>query len=250
VSLERHREDWEHLAETDPLWAVLTERGRRGGGWHVDEFLATGEREIEAVVRRAAVLGRPARHRRALDFGCGAGRLTRALAGRFDHAVGVDISTAMVAAARDLNSDVAACEFVVNDRPDLSLFEADSFDLAYSSLVLQHMPGRPVVEGYVRELLRVTAPDGLVVFGVPDSISWPYRLQVSRRLYAGLRRFGVPERTLLTRTPLTPMRMTVYPQSAVRALTTAAGAEILEVERLNEQAVATKRYYVAPSASA
>ena len=46
------------------------------------------------------------------------------------------------------------------------------------------------------------------------------------------------------------MRMTVYPERAVRALTTATGAEILEVESLNEHAVATKRYYVAPSASA
>ena len=43
MSLERHRQDWEHLAETDPLWAVLTHPGRKGGRWDVDEFFATGE---------------------------------------------------------------------------------------------------------------------------------------------------------------------------------------------------------------
>jgi SAM-dependent methyltransferase len=225
---------------------VLTRPGRRGGRWEVGEFLATGETEVEAVLARAAALGRPARHDRALDFGCGAGRLTRALAGRFEHAVGVDISSAMVDTARRLNGDVAGCEFVVNDRPDLELFGDGSFDLAYSSLVLQHLPGRRYVESYVRELLRVTVDGGVAVFGIPDTIAWPYRLGLSRRLYATLRRLGVPEHTLLTRTPLTPMRMTAVPERAVRAIVTGAGATVLDVEPLDEGAVQTKRYYVAP----
>ena len=96
MSFERHRQDWEHLAEIDPLWAVLTLRGRKGGRWDVDEFFATGEAEVGHVISIAETLGRPARAERALDFGCGVGRLTRALGARFESALGVDISAGMV----------------------------------------------------------------------------------------------------------------------------------------------------------
>src|SRR4029078_10142959 len=43
MSFERHRQDWEHLAEIDPLWAVLTVPGRKGGRWGVDGVFASGE---------------------------------------------------------------------------------------------------------------------------------------------------------------------------------------------------------------
>ena len=66
MSFERHRQDWEHLAEIDPLWAVLTVRGRKGGRWDVDEFFATGEAEIAHVIldhRDARPPGAPRRGR-------------------------------------------------------------------------------------------------------------------------------------------------------------------------------------------
>ena len=246
MSLERHRQDWERLAEADPLWAVLTDPSRRGHGWDADEFLATGAAEVGHVLETAASLGLPHRYGRALDFGCGVGRLTRALGGRFDLAVGVDISAAMVEAARRVNADVPACEFVVNTSPDLARFRSREFDLAYSSLVLQHQPSRELVGRYVGELLRVTAPDGLVVFGVPDAIAWPYRLELRRRLYAFLRTLGVSEAVLLRRTSLTPMRMTVVPERLVRTWLGAHGATLRQVEVVEEGSVRMLRYYVSP----
>ena len=60
MSLERHRHDWEELAAYDPLWAVLTRPGKRGGRWDRDEFFATGETEIAGVVVAADQLGLPA----------------------------------------------------------------------------------------------------------------------------------------------------------------------------------------------
>ena len=114
MNLERHRQDWDHLAEIDPFWAVLTRRGRKGGRWDVDEFFATGEAEVAHVSSVAGKLGRPARAARALDFGCGVGRLTRALGTRFDAALGVDISAVMVERAKQLNVGFPACAFRVN----------------------------------------------------------------------------------------------------------------------------------------
>ena len=246
MSLERHRRDWEALAATDPLWAVLTDPARKGGRWTREEFLATGEAEIAEVLERAERLGRPSRRRRALDFGCGAGRLTRALALRFDEAVGVDIATGMVEAARELNADVPAARFEVNDRPDLSRFETGAYDLVYTSLVLQHLPDQRAIEAMIAELLRVTAPDGLFVFGLPAEQALLNRLQLSRRAYALLRALRVPDATILRRTPFTPMRMHRLPAERVEALVASLGAELLDREP-QPGSPGSLRYWVAPA---
>jgi SAM-dependent methyltransferase len=246
VSLERHRQDWEHLAETDPLWAVLTRPGRKGGRWDVDEFFATGEAEIAHVLSVADALGRPEHRGRALDFGCGVGRLTRALCARFEHTLGIDISAVMVDQARRLNEGLSGCDFRVNAAPDLTQLESASFDFVYSSIALQHIPTVREIEGYVTELLRVARPDGLVVFGLPHHIPSLWTIQPRRRVYALLRRLGVSEQWMLRRTPLTPMRMTPMPEENVRSLLEREGAAVLQTERIDEGMMRALRYYVRP----
>lgn len=245
VAARRHREDWEQLAEADALWAVLTAPGAKGGRWSAEEFFATGEAEIAAVEARLTDLGRPARRERALDFGCGVGRLTRALARRFDRAVGVDIAAGMVEQARRLNDRVPNVEFICNDAPDLACLEGD-FDLVYSNIVLQHLASPRDIERYVGEFLRLTREDGLVVFGLPTRIAFPWSLQPRRRAYALLRSLRVPEQWLLKRTPLTPMRMTAVPEVRVRGLLASQGATVLDVESFDDGPVAARRYYVSP----
>jgi SAM-dependent methyltransferase len=232
----------------DSLWAVLTAPGRRGGGWDEHAFFATGDAEIEHVLSVADALRRPLARDRALDFGCGVGRLTRALGRRFDRAVGVDISEVMVARASRLNRQVPACEFRLNLAPDLAQLETGSFDFVYSSFVLQHLPSQSDIFRYVSDFLRVARPAGLVVFGLTESIAAPYSLQPRRRLYALLRRLGVSESWMLRRTPLTPMRMTAVPEPRVRAFLGQRGATALLAESLVDGPVRTMRYYVAPSA--
>ena len=48
-NLAELKETWETFGQEDPLWAVLTDPSKRGGRWDVDEFFATGEREVEAL---------------------------------------------------------------------------------------------------------------------------------------------------------------------------------------------------------
>lgn len=55
VSLERHKEDWERLAEVDPMWAVLTAPDQRGGGWDAHAFFATAG---SGSARRRSCAGR------------------------------------------------------------------------------------------------------------------------------------------------------------------------------------------------
>jgi SAM-dependent methyltransferase len=245
--MERHKEDWERLAEADAMWAVLTSPEDKGGAWNADRFFATGEAEIAHVLTVADGL-QPVARGRALDFGCGVGRLTRALGVRYETAVGVDIAEAMIAQARQLNEAFPQCEFLVNDAPDLDRFETDSFDFVYSNIVLQHLPSVAEIERYVAEFLRIAKPEGLVVFAIPAHVAFPYSLQPRRRLYGVLRRLGVSEDWMLRRTPLTPMRMTVVREAEVRELLAAHGATVLEAESMEDGPVRTVRYYVAPTA--
>ncbi len=210
----------------------------------MEEFLATGEEEVDRLLGRARELALPTAYGRALDFGCGAGRITRALAGRFRECVGVDISEAMVAEARRINADCEGCSFVVNDTADLRRFPGSSFDLIYSTLVLQHLPGRRFVAAYLSEFVRLVTPGGVVVFQLPGTLGLLHRLQAGRRLYRLLRALGVSDRLLLRRTPLTPMRMLAAPEGWVRATISAAGGRIVAADLLEGTSL---RYWVVSS---
>lgn len=161
--LDRLRRVWERLGGDDPLWAVLSDSRKRGGRWDVDEFFATGIAEIDAQLAAAGALGFPRERGVALDFGCGAGRLTRRLAAHFRRAIGVDVSQSMVATARELNADSGNAEFRVNASSRLEGIADASIDFVFSHITLQHIPAE-LAAGYVGEFFRVLAPGGAAVF--------------------------------------------------------------------------------------
>lgn len=166
MSLRALRNNWDRLARTDPLWAILTHPEKKNNRWDEAEFFRIGVDEIAEAMSYASRLGRPASRRRALDFGCGVGRLTQAIAAHFDEVFGVDIAPAMIDLARGYNTHGSRCTYVLNDSADLRVFPDGHFDLAYSNITLQHMRP-PVARRYIRELIRVLAPGGLLVFQVP-----------------------------------------------------------------------------------
>jgi len=84
MNLKRLGRNWQHLGETDPHWAILTDATHKGRRWDEDEFYATGVREVEMLLDRFEKWHVPRERRRALDFGCGAGRITIPLATHFD----------------------------------------------------------------------------------------------------------------------------------------------------------------------
>jgi len=226
---ERFKREWEDLGEIDPLWAILSAPGRKFGKWDLEEFFRTGEAEIDALMVRAQRLACPRGREAALDFGCGVGRLTRALAGRFRRCIGVDISESMIARARELNRDVGGCEFVVNTEADLRAFPDASFDLIYANLVLMHLPDRRAIELYVAEFLRTLKEGGLLVFQLPTHVSPLYRFDPRRRLYSWLRALGLGKRFLYERLRLVPIRMSFVPEAEMAAFLAARGARVLEI---------------------
>ena len=167
---------WDRQANADPMWAILTDPAKAEGRWNVDEFFATGTREVGSFMQQAASWGAPASRRSALDFGCGIGRLTQALAGHFEQVYGVDISPKMIELARYHNRHGARCEYLCNPAGDLSRFADGSIDMIYSWITLQHVRPR-YARRYIREFLRVLAPGGLLLFQYPSKpIHLRYRL--------------------------------------------------------------------------
>ncbi len=192
--LRQLRADWEVLGAADPLWAVYVKDGVRGGGWDVSEFLATGEREIaDSWEQHRRVTGaEPPSDAVVLDFGCGVGRLSSAIAARTRRVVGIDISEPMLRTSRTVIPDDVRdrVSVVLSSSPALPLDDA-SVDLVYTSLVLQHMPAELAV-GYIREFMRVLRPGGTAMVQVADEPDSSLKGKAFRflpaRLYGWLQR--------------------------------------------------------------
>lgn len=246
ADLGRHGSEWDLLGELDPLWAVLSDPSKKHGKWDEAAFFRTGEVEIGAVLEVARELDHPERFERALDFGCGVGRLSRALAGHFGEVKGVDVAESMVTRAREMNRGQERCEFIVNERDDLAIFPDAHFDFAYSNIVLQHLPTREMIFGYLTEMLRTLRPGGLLVFQLPSRLPLLVRLQPRRTLFRVLRRLGIREPFLVRTLGLHPIRMRHVPRGAVESFLSANGGEILRVVEATDRyfPVESRVYYV------
>jgi SAM-dependent methyltransferase len=167
MKLKALQRRWNEAGKQDPFWAVLSDPDKKGNRWQVDEFFQTGVDEIRPLMGYLDSLGIPLRRTRALDFGCGPGRLSQALGEFFEQVDGVDISPSMIELARGANKLGDRCRYQVNDRDDLQIFASSSFDLVYSSLTLQHVEPT-LIRRYLKEFLRVVTPQGLAVFQLPS----------------------------------------------------------------------------------
>lgn len=166
---DRLRQQWEALGEYDPYWAVQSDPTKRGGKWQKDKdrFFQLGTVEISSVLNHLAVL--QIKHGRgvALDFGCGVGRLSRALAGHFERVLAFDISRSMLAEAQSANAQYKTIEFWHNTEDNLRIVPSETVDFLYTNLVLQHMPPKRQ-QPFIREFCRVLKTGGALVFQTPS----------------------------------------------------------------------------------
>lgn len=168
MELDEVQRNWDDLGQRDPLWAICTENDRHGNGWDPEEFFATGRAAVAAAVSDLLGTGIqvPATGR-ALDFGCGFGRLTLALADHVAEVVGVDIAPSMILGAEEHNTVGGRVSYVLNERDDLALFDDGEFDIILSIIVLQHIENR-YKAAYLREFLRVLRPGGVAYVTIPS----------------------------------------------------------------------------------
>ena len=171
MNIEEASKNWTMLGDDDPLWVVLTDPTKKGNLWKEEEFFATGTEEIDQMFGRLRAAGLSPAQGRALDFGCGAGRLTQALAKRFEYVDGVDISASMLRCAERYNRFPGRVTYHLNVRPDLATFPTGQYDFICTLIALQHTPPQ-FQRGYLLDFLRLLKPGGCAYFQTIHARGW------------------------------------------------------------------------------
>jgi SAM-dependent methyltransferase len=167
---ERMRLDWDRRALENAYHYVASDREK----WSEEEFDRSGFASTEHVVVEdlARIAGqRDPKELTVLEIGCGAGRMTRALAEIFGHVYAVDVSGEMLARARARLADIENVSWTHTNGVDLDALGDVRLDFALSYIVFQHIPDIEVIRGYIREVALRLKPGALFKFQVQGSPS-------------------------------------------------------------------------------
>ncbi len=102
--------------------------------------------------------------KRVLDLGCGSGDLSVLMAERGASVTGVDISDERIKICGERYGDIENPEFHTADGSDLRDMEDRSFDRVVMNMVLLNVPMDEKVRRIFREVSRVLADDGYLIF--------------------------------------------------------------------------------------
>ncbi len=156
---EQMRADWNQRAREDAHYYVAF------GSRNQDEegFLKTALDVVGAIEWEFKRFPKDSNRRawRALEIGCGPGRLMKPLSPHFGEIHGVDVSDEMIRIARERLRDIPHAHVHATNGSSLNRFADQSFEIVYSYAVFQHIPSRSVVLEYMREIVRVLKPGGV-----------------------------------------------------------------------------------------
>jgi ubiquinone/menaquinone biosynthesis C-methylase UbiE len=177
-------DEWRDIARVPNLYYhILSWPEKKESGFTDEEFYATGQSDWEDFREQWRHYS-PAIGGTVVEIGCGAGRLTRALASDFNTVVALDVSPDMIAKAREATPDNVEFEIVDGStipRPD------NSVDGVFSAIVLQHLETFDYVRAYMADALRALRPGGSIMLNIALSHRPRGRLE-KLRTEIGIRR--------------------------------------------------------------
>lgn len=159
------RDDWDRRASSNARHYVAS--GREA--WSDEDFYASGEEAVQRFILNDTTnicQGKTPNEMRVLEIGCGAGRITRALARLFGEVHAVDVSGEMARLAREAVAEFPNAFIYQNNGMDLSVIPCRAFDFAFSCLVFQHIPSCEIIHSYVHSVYHLLRPGGLFKFQV------------------------------------------------------------------------------------
>ncbi|MCX8134488.1 MAG: class I SAM-dependent methyltransferase [Roseococcus sp.] len=213
---------WSQVGRSAPHWSVLTEERFLPERFaeHRAAFFASGEWDaqvLDATLARAGRMREEFVH--CVEYGCGVGRATVALAVRFARVTGLDVSRPHLDLARQELAGRGIANVRLAEVTPAALMPAEDYDLWYSHIVLQHNPP-PVVMAILRRAFLRLRPGGMAVFQVPTWIEG-YRFRTAEYLAA---------------TPGAEMEMHAVPQAAILELAAAHGLVLRDLREDNDLA--------------
>jgi SAM-dependent methyltransferase len=169
--IDKMRQDWDRRARENHRYYIVNSQT----DWSDDEFARSGESTVAHYVANDmenVCQGKDPAAMRVLDFGCGAGRVTRALAGLFGEVHGVDISGEMVRLAREALAGLPNVRIHQSSGRDLNVLGDMRFDFAFAFSVFHHIPGKPAIADCIAEVGRHLHPGRLFKFEVQGDVAF------------------------------------------------------------------------------
>lgn len=219
--------DWRELGRSNPYWAVLSSPDFLSENLtpeKVEFFYSSGPFHIDPIVRDLEAFTGERPSGRALDFGCGVGRLSEAMTRYAAEVTGVDVSPGMLEIARGRGSKVTYSE-TLPDGP---------FDWINSFIVFQHIPPHRGL-AIIADLMDRLADGGMVSLQVTTwsdaGKAWPE--PAPKRGLFGALRARREHRSWMESLPVGHIHMYEYDLSKVLRLMNLAGIETFKLVATN-----------------
>lgn len=153
---------WNAFSRSDPSYYILTTLEGRADYSH-EEFFASGEEFTRGTLARVDHI-LPS-WRKALEIGCGIGRLTLPHARVFDAVVAVDVAREMLSGlSMEAEAQGIGNVIPVHAAHVAQHIEQESIDYAYSFLAFQHIAAPETIERYVELVARALVQGGVAQF--------------------------------------------------------------------------------------
>jgi 2-polyprenyl-3-methyl-5-hydroxy-6-metoxy-1,4-benzoquinol methylase len=159
---------WEAWGRLDPYFGVCSRQEFRRESFerNREAFFASGEAFVSDTISQMEIaFGTEVPRSRALDFGCGVGRLTIPLARRFQHVTGLDVSPSMLQEAARNHAALGLANIDLRLADDALSSLDGTFDFVNSYIVLQHIPVRRG-DRIIRRLLGRVGANGFAMLHV------------------------------------------------------------------------------------
>lgn len=163
--------DWEEKARENPLYAVMTTPDlvdadpENFSAENLESFFAKGQRVYaNHIAPRLGLVTTGAAPLHMVEYGCGMGRILRAVLEAGHSCSGIDISQTMLRHCSNLVPGVRALHLLdAHNRCDVPDASAD---VVFSFAVLKHIHRLSIFDVAVAEMLRILKPGGLMLLNV------------------------------------------------------------------------------------
>jgi len=162
----KSNQEWKEWGKVDPLFAVASwqDRNKQGNNpWTDEEFYALGQSDWADFFAQWQQYGCDTRH--CIEIGCGAGRLTKYIAGTFDHVTALDVSEDQINYARS-RVDRQNITYCVTDGVAFPAI-SDPVTAVFSAHVFQHFDSLSDLARVFREAARTLSPGGTMMVHLP-----------------------------------------------------------------------------------